>query len=49
MGQRGNDPDTDRIASSPAFARAGLKLGDGASSLVLFALMVMTCVDVIGR
>ena len=49
MGQRGNDPETDRVASSPGFAQAGLKLGDGASSLVLFALMVMTCVDVVGR
>jgi len=49
MGQRGNDPETDRAASSPGFAQAGLKLGDGASSLVLFALMVMTCVDVVGR
>ena len=50
MGQRNNDPEAVRhVASSPESAKVWLKLGDGASSLVLFTLMAMTCVDVVGR
>ena len=50
MSRRVNGPETfDHAVPSPNSAYAWLKFGDGASSLVLFALMVMTCIDVIGR
>ena len=50
MGQPNNDPETvHNPVPSSDLANAWLKFGDGASSLVLFALMAMTCIDVVGR
>ena len=50
MSHRVNDPATvDHSIPSSDSASPWLKFGDGASSIILFALMGMTCIDVIGR
>ena len=50
MSRRVNGPETfDRAVPSLDSTDAWLKFGDGASALVLFALMAMTCIDVVGR
>ena len=50
MSRRVNGPETfDHAVPSLDSTDAWLKFGDGASALVLFALMAMTCIDVVGR
>ena len=55
MTDQPTDPRSDRASDridAPSGTRAGRYLAaipDGVSSLVLFVLMVMTCIDVIGR
>jgi len=50
MSRRVNDPETFQHAvPSSDSTDFWLKFGDGASALVLFALMAMTCIDVVGR